>query len=265
MRVSYHNHTNWSDGTATLAEMLDGARRAGLDEFGLSDHYALMPGGARVEWAMPPEFLPEYVRTLWQTAAETTGVTLRVGLEVDYFPETELETLAALAEQRFDYRIGSVHFADGFPIDCAPSYWEAITADEREDVWRRYWRYLRMAAETRAFDFIGHLDLPKKFGFLPATDFSADISDLLDAIADLDLAIEMNTAGWEKPIGEQYPSLNLLRQARRRDIPLVINADAHAPAAVANHFDRAYALAREAGYTETVHYANRERFTVPME
>lgn len=264
MQVSYHNHTTWSDGTATLAAMLDGARRAGLDEFGLSDHFALMPGGKRVDWAMPPDFLGEYVRALWETAAATADITFRVGLEVDYFPETEAETLAALARYRFDYLIGSVHFADGFPIDWKPDPWEALTPDARDDVWRRYWRYLRLAAETCAFDFIGHLDLPKKFGFLPQADFSREIGDLLDAIADLHLAIELNTAGWEKPIAEQYPSLALLRDARRRDIPLVINADAHAPGAVTNHFPRARLIAREAGYTETVRFANRERYAIPL-
>jgi histidinol-phosphatase (PHP family) len=265
MQVSYHNHTVWSDGTATLDAMLDGARAAGLDEFGLSDHFALMPGDEPVSWAMPPDFLGTYVCTLWDTAAATRDLTVRVGIEVDYFPQTEAETLAALAEQRFDYLIGSVHFTDGFPIDATPAPWEALSVDARDDVWRRYWQYLRRAAESRAFDIIGHLDLPKKFGFLPHTDFRREITELLDAIADLDLAIELNTAGWDKRIGEQYPALPLLREARRRDIPLLISADAHAPADVANLFPRARALAREAGYTETVRFAARERLAIPLE
>ncbi|OPZ85611.1 MAG: Histidinol-phosphatase [bacterium ADurb.Bin429] len=264
MQVSYHNHTAWSDGTALLSAMLDGARAAGLDEFGLSDHFALMPGSEPVSWAMPPDFLDEYVRALWETAAATDDLVFRVGIEVDYFPQTEAETLAALANHRFDYLIGSVHFADGFPIDASPGPWEALTVDERDDVWRRYWTYLRRAVETRAFDFIGHLDLPKKFGFLPRADFSGLITDLLDAIADCGPAIELNTAGWDKPIGEQYPSLTLLRETRHRGIPLVISADGHAPGHVANHFPRAVALAREAGYTEILRFANRERFAVPL-
>ena len=260
MRVSYHNHTAWSD----VAAMLDGARAARLDEFGLSDHYALLPGGEPVSWAMPPDFLGAYVRALWEAAAATDDLTVRVGIEVDYFPETEAETLAALAAQRFDYRIGSVHFADGFPLDAAPAPWEALNEDERDEVWRRYWTYLRRAVETRAFDIIGHLDLPKKFGFLPRADFSGLIADLLDAIADCGPAIELNTAGWDKPIGEQYPSLALLRAARRRGIPLVISADAHAPAQVASHFARARDLAQAAGYTATVRFAGRERSAVPL-
>ena len=45
MLTSYHNHTNWSDGAPTLAAQIEAARRAGLDELGISDHYVLYPGG----------------------------------------------------------------------------------------------------------------------------------------------------------------------------------------------------------------------------
>ena len=61
MRTSYHNHTTWSDGEATLAEMIDGARRAGIEELGISDHYVLAPGDRRFDWAIAPESLDAYV------------------------------------------------------------------------------------------------------------------------------------------------------------------------------------------------------------
>ena len=36
MLTSYHNHTTWSDGKATVAEQIVAARHAGLDELGIS-------------------------------------------------------------------------------------------------------------------------------------------------------------------------------------------------------------------------------------
>ena len=48
MVTSYHNHTRWSDGDATLAGHIQAARRAGLAELGISDHYVLYPGGEEV-------------------------------------------------------------------------------------------------------------------------------------------------------------------------------------------------------------------------
>ena len=36
--TTYHNHSTWSDGTASLREMALAAREAGDAEFGISDH-----------------------------------------------------------------------------------------------------------------------------------------------------------------------------------------------------------------------------------
>lgn len=81
----------------------------------------------------------------------------------------------------------------------------------------------------------------------------------LDAMAAADVAIEINTSGWDKPVREAYPSLHYLREAKRRGIPLVISADAHGPDHIARHLDRARQLARSAGYGQTVCFNGRKR------
>lgn len=269
MLINYHNHTNWSDGRATLEEMIAGARAAGVAEFGISDHYAPFPDGRAVDWAVPSGFLPEYVeRILAAKEAEASGLVIRLGIEIDFFPETIEAAKAELAPYPFDYLIGSVHFVksgpDFFPIDYDASCWEALSPEEVNTVWRLYWQQIKALAESGCCDFIGHLDLPKKYGFLPTVDLTAEAQAALDAIAAAGLAIELNTAGWQKPINEAYPSSGLLRAARERDIPLLINADAHLPEDAAADYDRARALARDAGYTELVRFERRQRFAYPL-
>ena len=44
----------------------------------------------------------------------------------------------------------------------------------------------------------------------------------------------------------------------------MINSDAHAPGEVAHEFDRAYAFAREAGYTHVMRFVGREAVAVAM-
>lgn len=39
--ATYHNHTRYSDGKATIAEMVAAAEEAGIDELGISDHLTL--------------------------------------------------------------------------------------------------------------------------------------------------------------------------------------------------------------------------------
>jgi len=264
MITSYHTHTTWSDGTAPLAAMIAGAVVLGVEELGISDHYVPHPHREQSSWSMPLDFLDEYVRRMTVAMAETRNVTLLLGLEADYFPETIDALAEKLRAYPFDYVIGSVHIADDFPIDMAASCWEPLSQEERNHHWQRYWVRMREMAETGLFDIVGHLDLPKKFGYLPTEDFSAEIIATLDAIAAAGMTVEINTAGWDKPIGEAYPSPALLREVARRDIPLIITADAHAPDELTRHYARARALAREAGFTELAVYRRRERVMTPL-
>lgn len=262
MLTSYHNHTDWSDAACTLEQQIEGARQAGLDELGISDHYVLHPGGRQVDWTMPLDRLEEYVAAV--RSAKAAGLVLRLGIEADYFPETVDSLRERLAGKPFDYVIGSVHYVDGFPIDENAKNWDALSLDERNETWRLYWRRVKALAESGVYDFVAHLDLPKKFGHRPTIDLTAESNAALDAIAASDMAIEINTAGWSLPAQEAYPDLDLLRAARARDVPLLINADAHSPKHLTRDFDRARALAREAGYAELVRYEQRRRVPNPF-
>lgn len=264
MLTSYHNHTRWSDGGCTLAAQIQAARAAGLDELGISDHYVLHPSGEEVEWTMPLDAIGEYVLELRAAAHETHDLKLRIGVEADYFPETVDALREVLAPHPWDFIVGSVHYVDGFPIDEDARFWEALSPEQRNETWRVYWIRIRELAESGVYDFVGHLDLPKKFGFRPTVDLTTEAHAALDAIAAADMAIEINTAGWSLPAAEGYPSLELLQAARARNIPLLINADAHFPEYLTRNFDLARTLAREAGYTELVRYEGRRRYPVPL-
>jgi len=263
--TSYHNHTTWSDGSATVPEMIDGARSAGLKELGISDHFAPTPGGDRVSWALSPQLLDAYVAQIRQAMELPPDITLRLGLEVDFFPETAELIRQRLAPYPFDYLIGSVHFIDNFPIDLSEQAWKEISEESRNGIWRAYWQRLRAAAQSGLFDIVGHFDLPKKFRFYPSVDLTAEALAVLDAVAAADMAIEINTSGWDRPAAEAYPSLFYLEEANRRKIPLVINSDAHAVGELTRHFERARHLALAAGYRELVGFERRHRFPQPFD
>lgn len=264
MHISYHNHTTWSDGKSTIPEMIEGARRAGLTELGISDHFAIAPDHRPFSWALPPESLDAYVEEILKAIRETGDLIIRLGMEVDFFPETLEESIARLRPYPFDFIIGSVHFINEFVIDLNARPWEGVSQQQRNQIWRTYWRHLRTAAQSGHFDFIGHFDLPKKFKFYPSIDLTGDALAVLDAMALSGTAIEINCSGWDKPVGEAYPAAHYLQEAHQRGIPLLINADAHAAEDVAKHFDRARQLAAAAGYSELVRLEKRRQFTYPL-
>jgi histidinol-phosphatase (PHP family) len=265
VHTSYHVHSRWSDGTSDIPALLAAAREAGIDEIGISDHYTLAPDGAVVSWSMPLDRLGEYLAEIREAAAALgERPVVRYGVEADYFPGQEEALREVLAAHPLDYVIGSVHYVDGFPVDETHPLWAALSDTEREQVFRGYWDRIAGLARSGLYDFVGHLDLTKKFGFRPTTDLSREIGAALDAIAASGMAVEINTAGWHTLAREAYPEPALLHACRARDIPILINADAHAPQFLTRDFDRAVALARDAGYTHVVRFADRRQTPHPL-
>jgi histidinol-phosphatase (PHP family) len=209
MLISYHNHTAWSDGRPTIQELVEGAHGAGVTELGISDHLAITPDGQFPVWSIQSEKLDAYVEDVLRTARNTDDLTIRLGVEVDFFPETLEKSMSLLSPYPFDFVIGSVHFINEFAIDLNSDFWERLSQKERNRTWQIYWNHIAAAAQSGYFDFIGHFDLPKKYKFYPDVDLTADALAALDAIAAADAALEINTSGWYKPAREVYPKLFL--------------------------------------------------------
>lgn len=261
--ISYHNHSTWSDGRGAPEGLAAAAAAAGLEEFGVSDHLALIPDGRVPGWAMPPRRLEEYLAALHELRA-CSAVPLRVGVEADFFPETCSRLAGLLDRHPFDFVIGAVHFVGDFPVDTAREQWASLSPARLGELWDRYWNLVGKMAATRRFDIAAHLDLPKRFGSPPAGPVSPAALRALDALATSGMAIELNTAGWSCAAGECYPSPPLLAEARQRGIPLVISADAHQPDHVARDFSRARELARESGYAALVRFEGRRAHSFPL-
>src|SRR5207244_11089942 len=98
----------------------------------------------------------------------------------------------------------------------------------------------------------------------PSGDLRKFYEPSIAAAAEKNVAIEINTAGLRKPVGELYPSREFLEMAFKAKIPLLINSDAHAPEEVGAGFDAAISLAREIGYRETVRFEKRGRTFAPF-
>lgn len=275
MLATYHTHSHWSDGKQSLNEMLDAATRLGVGELGVSDHWALHPGGTLMKWAMHPDALEQYVEQVLALKARSQaagGPVVRLGLEVDWYPaprEHASVQRAKLDRFPFDYVIGSVHEVDGFMIDGSPGGWQPLSQEQVNRIHRRYWENMRTLGENAAglFDIVAHIDLAKKFAFYPTCDLRKEIGEALDAVAAAPNkpVVELNTAGWHKPCKDGYPTLEILRECFKRGIDVTISADAHHPDHLLRDFKKAAARLVEAGYTRVARFAGREKRFEPLE
>lgn len=263
MLATFHNHTTWSDGKATPAEMHAAAIACGVELLGISDHFCLMPDGTTAPNTLTLENIPAYLSAL-RALKDDSRIETIIGLEFDWF-NNHNDVLAPFAEDLpLDYRIGAVHFVDGVGFDIDATFWATKDADERDAVFAGYWQLMREMAESRLFDIAAHLDLPKKFGFAPQRDMRALQDAALDAIRASNMVVELNTAGYRYQCAEGYPTLDLLRRCRQREIPVTLSADAHHPAQLVSDFARGAAALYEAGYTTAARFRNREMWAEPL-
>ncbi len=133
-----------------------------------------------------------------------------------------------------------------------------------DEIWKAYFDAYTKMIEACLFDFLAHPDLVKKFGHRPEGDLSRFYHGTLDAIAEAGVTLEVSTAGLRKDVHEIYPSRDFLVAAHARNIPIVINSDAHNPKEVAYEFDRAYALAADVGYTKVMRFEKRKAVPVDI-
>lgn len=263
MPADYHLHTPLC--RHAIGAPVEYARVAvakGLREIGFADHNP-MPAPFD-DWRMTLEELPRYLAMVEEARAAVPGLPIRLGLECDFLAGQEawIEKLAGMAD--WDFLIGSVHYiAPGWDVDN-PKHLSRFHERPVEEIWDLYWNAFERCIRSGLFDFVAHPDLVKKFGFKPAGDLRRWYEPGIAALAETGGAIEINTAGLRKPVGELYPSREFLELASAAAIPLLINSDSHAPEEVGLDFDRAVAAAREAGYRETIRFVKRQRSAAPL-
>jgi histidinol-phosphatase (PHP family) len=114
-------------------------------------------------------------------------------------------------------------------------------------------------------DCLAHLDLIKIHGvWHPGGGLEPHFNSLLERIRKENLAIEISTAGWRKPVGEQYPHVDLIRAAQQLGIPFTLASDAHSHAQLAENYDRLESVLREVGIREVASYEKHRRKMIPV-
>ncbi|MFK4303966.1 histidinol-phosphatase (PHP family) [Paenibacillus sp. RC254] len=272
MKIDYHtHHARCGHAIGNLEEYVQQGIRLGLDQLGLSDHMPLLhvnPADYYPEMAMPMEELPRYVEECLELKQRYKGqIDIRVGLEGDYIEGWEQEIEDIITAYPWDYVIGSVHFLGEWDVTDFRQvhHWEGKNVLE---VYRTYYDAVSKAAATGLYDIMGHLDVIKRFGHYPKSEEAEELRELerstLSAVARSGRAMELNASGLSKPCAEMFPSRRMLEEALALGIPLTVGSDAHDPAKLSEHLEKARALLHEVGYRELAVFRQRERSSVPL-
>jgi histidinol-phosphatase (PHP family) len=243
----------------------EAAAERGIEELGVAEHVYRFRQALEV-WEHP----------FWRTYAvddlddycafvrEETD--LKLGIEADFVPGREDRMANLLDARDWDYVVGSIHFVGDESLDTEEfSVWtKTASADQ---VWKRYFDTLGEAAQSGLFDILAHPDLVKVWGKdrpIPDGDLRRFYYPAMEVIAECDVAIEVSTAGFRKPVGELYPAPAFLEMAIDAGKPIALSSDAHTPDLLGHEYDRALELLDSMGVTELAVFEGRQRRLEPI-
>lgn len=255
---SVHTHSRLCDGADSLAEMARAAFAAGAVSFGASGHsHTPLPEDAG--FVLPADMTAYRAEVLRLREACRGRMDVLLGLELD--------SLADVTVEGFDYWIASVHWLPGPDGRPHAVDWDAETLAACRDgafggdglaMAERYYAEVgRMAAMGPTI--LGHIDLITKFNEgTPLFDESSPRyrTAALEALHGADPAVtllEINTGAVFRGVRHTpYPALFFLEEWRRMGGRVILTSDAHSASAIVYGYDRAAELARAAGFTASV-------------
>ena len=260
MLVDYHTHSRFCrHAHGEIEEYVQAAINLGLQEVGCSDH-APLPENYDLQHRMTlEEYYSYYAPAVSELVQRYRGkIRIKRGIECDYLDWTHEWTKKFIAENDFDFVIGSVHFV-GAQGSEKPLFGPTYDASELPALHEGYYRSVRDSARSGLFDIIGHCDLVKKLGACSGKSIDEALWAALEEIRKSDLCIEINTSGWRRAEHEAYPSERILTFARDLNIPMTLGSDAHGPADVGRDFGRAMAFIEQYGRGRVSTFEKRQR------
>jgi histidinol-phosphatase (PHP family) len=236
---------------ALLQPWIDSARKRGLRDIAFTDHDRYHAGVDFDE--------------LDRLRDKNLDVKVRAGIELDNDPESSSLGRKWVEKNwdKLDFVLGSVHYLDdpNQMFDSVPDGAEQFVGQDVNEIYAGYFRRIREIAATGFVDCLSHFDLIKIHGHRPCGDVRAIVDETLEIVRSRDLAIELSTAGWRKPVDELYPSDEIIRLAIKKGISFTTASDAHSHAQLAENYERLAEKMSILGIREVCVYDKHKRET----
>jgi DNA polymerase (family X) len=211
-----HCHTDYSDGSATIAQWAAAARAAGYEWIGITDH----SGSAAYAGGLKAGDVPRQHDEIDAVNRSGEGCRVLKGVEADILADGSLDYGPDVLD-RFDFVIGSIHTSFGMTA-------EAMTA-----------RLMRAMDDPR-LTILGH---PTGRMLLAREPYPLDLERVLTAAAARGVAVEVNADPHRLDL-----DWRVLSRARELGVTISIGADAHSTAGMAN-VSIGVGVARKGGLT----------------
>ncbi len=254
--IDNHIHTKLcKHAEGEIFEYVEKAIDLGIKEVAFTDHIPL-PDNFDLAHRMQLDEIDTYARWVVRAKEKYPEITIRYGIEADFYEGFEDFIEKFLNLYDFDIVIMSVHFIRHWPKgNWVFDYY--FPDKSKEEIYKDYLSTVIKGIETGLFDVLGHLDMIKSPGDSLIQLVPNEVIQLLQAVKKSDMAIEINTSGYRKKVGEPYPGLDWLSLIRDNSIPVTTGSDAHHPDQVGLQFKPVYHRFKEEGIKKLVFYEKR--------
>jgi histidinol-phosphatase (PHP family) len=254
----YHMHPQGHRLQRYTQELLqpwaDSARKSGLKDIAFTDHDRYHAGIDFDEINRFRERNPD--------------LRVRAGIELDNDPVYSPASRKWVEKNwdKLDFVLGSVHFLerDDQMFDSVPDGAAQFKGRNIDAMYADYFRRLRELIATGLADCLAHLDLIKIHGHRPSADIGTLVNETLEFIHARNLAIELSTAGWRKPVKELYPSDSIIDLAMEKGIPFTTASDAHSHVQLGENFANLANKMAEIGIRRVCIFEKHKRAEVPL-
>lgn len=233
----YHLHTRLcGHAEGSVADYVAAAVKKGFQEICFTDHIPL-PGDYDAHHRMAMDEIELYLEEIEQARKLYPDIEILTGIEADYIEGFEGFIEEFLGTYPFDMVLMSIHFVSGWP----EGHWVFgyhFPEKTLDKIYREYFQSMKQGIATGLFDVVAHFDLIKRPGYPVLDTNRKDVEEVLRAVQDAGMCVEINTSGIHKSIAEPYPAPGLANMIIQHGIPITTGSDAHLPERVGFQFDR---------------------------
>ncbi len=239
------------------------ATEIGLDEIGFTEHKDFDPEDPVVNHFDYARYSDEIDRARQEFSER---LIIRKGIEIDYQKWFEEDIAEYLQSHKFDYVLGSVHYA-GRQMLMTPEY---LKGRDRISAYNLYFEAVRDSVASGLFDILGHLEYANRRG-VPALGpyftkpFREILTEIFQVMIEKGIALEINTAGLRQGVGLTYPCKDTVALYAECGGKLIsIGSDAHRPEDLGHSYATAGECAMKCGLRDLVTWDQRERIIRPL-
>jgi len=249
---------------ASICEM--GIAR-GVREIAFTEHMDFIPEEPNTGYFDYDSYMRKIERC---RAALGDRIEVLAAIEVDYCPDFEDEIDRWLDGKEFDFVVGSVHYLRGQGNISEPRAADYFVGKDVRQAYAEYFDAVRKSAQFGRWDALGHLDLVKRYGVatygaFDVEPFAGVIDDILRAVIDSGMSLEINTSGLRQGPREAYPCPDILRRYRELGgWRLTVGSDSHTERHVGAGIEEALKSAMKLGFTSIQRYRGRAGESAPI-